>query len=94
MRRPRGPLLLEVVLPVRAQQQQRSVPAQQPPSTQPESCITVGDAGSPFPTGAKPIALTVSSNGFLYVANANSATVSAFSISSSSGELTGISGSP
>ena len=35
-----------VVLPVRAQQQQQSVPAQQPPSTQTESCITVLDPGS------------------------------------------------
>jgi 6-phosphogluconolactonase len=50
--------------------------------------------GSPFPTGPKPVALTVSSNGFLYVANANAATVSAYCISSSSGQLTQITGSP
>ena len=51
-------------------------------------------AGSPFPTGAKPLALTASSNGFLYVANSNAGSVSAYSISSSSGQLTEISGSP
>jgi 6-phosphogluconolactonase (cycloisomerase 2 family) len=50
---------------------------------------------SPFPTGANPTAI-VFANGFLYVLNdvLNDGSISGYSINSSSGVLTPLSGSP
>ncbi|HZQ25899.1 MAG TPA: beta-propeller fold lactonase family protein [Terriglobales bacterium] len=66
------------------------------------SAFSIGSAGSltpvggsPYPTGTNPSALSVDSAGhFLYVANLDSQTFSGFSITSSTGGLTPMPGSP